>query len=760
MSWRSNIDFAVKRVRKAVARRIAALWQYTYRTQYQLGVWKLRYGNIAFYAVLFLLVSASAYLSPALQNVLASYYSTEHTIEGLRGLILNAGTALIGAAAIVTSLVLFAMQVNIERMPHGLFRRLSADRKLLGAFASAFLLAIGVATLSTFVDKARLALVVLAASWAVVFILISFMYAYRRALVLINPLQQLGILIQDTRKELRTWAKRAQRAMPLLEREESASATSSPSDSTHDMARTAFFQINNRWTDGTKRAIRHAMSFARRYAEQGDYEVSGAALNAVVGINAAYINSKGKTFYANSPFVENPFSSDGFINDTLEHMRQNVQSGIARRDEQQIEQTLQAMAALVRVYLGIDYSSPYASKSHAQLAAGYLASAVQAVVPHGMADVLLEGQRLMGQSAQYLLAHGDPNDIATLSEKIALIACTGCAKEDYRPVTMEGMAQLANLTFDLLRSGSRDIHFAVGEVRRDVALVAKLFLNVPDTPLSSSHSTFLGPYYSSTSMQSLRSRLTALANAISEAQPDNTDAQSVIRNIERWADGLYQTEKELLLEAVKAKSHFAFDMIHWITGVTEILLAVSNSPACDHHSQEELRKHARWLIATLTWIPDDKDTVTFVENFQMTETLFEAAIDARNRGCDEIAKEIGESLLSWTFKGGRYETGWGILERGLCGLAAFAVMGGDEQVSEFRTALAAHLSRQSAPAQEIRDRAAREILERAESLYRQGHWSSRIDMAIDRSDHDKLRPLLEEIAGLLSPGMAQQTPTV
>ncbi len=760
MSWRSNIDFAVKRVRKAVARRIAALWQYTYRAQYQLGVWKLRYGNIAFYAVLFLLVSASAYLSPALQNVLASYYSTEHTIEGLRGLILNAGTALIGAAAIVTSLVLFAMQVNIERMPHGLFRRLSADRKLLGAFASAFLLAIGVATLSTFVDKARLALVVLAASWAVVFILISFMYAYRRALVLINPLQQLGILIQDTRKELRTWAKRAQRAMPLLEREESASATSSPSDSTHDMARTAFFQINNRWTDGTKRAIRHAMSFARRYAEQGDYEVSGAALNAVVGINAAYINSKGKTFYANSPFVENPFSSDGFINDTLEHMRQNVQSGIARRDEQQIEQTLQAMAALVRVYLGIDYSSPYASKSHAQLAAGYLASAVQAVVPHGMADVLLEGQRLMGQSAQYLLAHGDPNDIATLSEKIALIACTGCAKEDYRPVTMEGMAQLANLTFDLLRSGSRDIHFAVGEVRRDVALVAKLFLNVPDTPLSSSHSTFLGPYYSSTSMQSLRSRLTALANAISEAQPDNTDAQSVIRNIERWADGLYQTEKELLLEAVKAKSHFAFDMIHWITGVTEILLAVSNSPACDHHSQEELRKHARWLIATLTWIPDDKDTVTFVENFQMTETLFEAAIDARNRGCDEIAKEIGESLLSWTFKGGRYETGWGILERGLCGLAAFAVMGGDEQVSEFRTALAAHLSRQSAPAQEIRDRAAREILERAESLYRQGHWSSRIDMAIDRSDHDKLRPLLEEIAGLLSPGMAQQTPTV
>jgi hypothetical protein len=360
----------------------------------------------------------------------------------------------------------------------------------------------------------------------------------------------------------------------------------------------------------------------------------------------------------------------------------------------------------------------------------------------------------MGQSAQYLLAHGDPNDIAMLSEKIALIACTGCAKEDYRPVTMEGMAQLANLTFDLLRSGSRDIHFAVGEVRRDVALVAKLFLNVPDTPLSSSHSTFLGPYYSSTSMQSLRSRLTALANAISEAPPDNTDAQSVIRNIERWADGLYQVEKELLLEAVKAKSHFAFDMIHWITGVTEILLAVSNAPACDQHSQQELQKHARWLIGTLTWIPDDKESVKFVENFQMTETLFEAAVNARNRGFDEIAKEIGENLLSWTFNGGRYQTGWGVLGRGLSGLAALALMGGDEELAGLRTAIAARVSGESAPGQEIRDRAAREILEHAANLHRHGHWSSRIDMAVAQSDHEKLRPLMHEIAGVLSPGTA------
>lgn len=740
---------AISRMRKTIRRRVAVLWQHAYRARYRIERLGFRYRYSAFSTVLLLLISASVYLSPILQATLEPHYAAEQSTAGMRSLILNTGSALIGAAAIVTSLVLFAMQVNIERMPHGLFRRLSADPKLLGSFALAFLLAIGVATLSTFVDQARLAHVMLAVFWAIVFILISFMYAYRRALVLINPLRQLRILIHDTRKELRTWTRRAQRAMPLLEREEAVGATSSLTDSTHDLARTTFFQVNSQWTDGAKRAIRHAMSFARRYAEQGDHEVSGAALNAVIGINAAYIESKGKTFYANTPFVDNPFSSDSFINDTLEHLRQNLQSGIARRDEQQVEQTLQTMAALVRVYLGIDYSSRYAPKSHAQLAAGYLASSVQAVVPHDMADVLLEGQRLMGQSAQYILTHGKPDDITALSEKIAFIACTGCAKKEYHPVTMEGISQLANLTFDLIRSRSHGIHFAVGEVRRDIALVAKLFLKVPDTPLSSSHSTFLGPYYSSTSTQSLRARLTSLVNAILEAEPDNEDAKSVIQNIERWAEGLYQTEKELLLAAIQAKSHFTFDMIHWITGVTEILLAVSNAPACDHHSQNKLQEHARWLIAILTWIPDDKDTISFVENYQMTETLFEAALGARSRGYDDIAKGIRKNLMSWTFKGGKYQTGWNILEKGLCGLAAFALLVGDEEASEMRTEVGTRLSGEGAPEQEIRDRTARAILERAGNLYRQGHWSSQIEVAVDKADHQKLRPLLEEIAGML-----------
>lgn len=746
-----TIQSAVVRTQKHIERENAKLWRFIYKAKYHLMGWRARYGSIIFAALILLLGLASFFASPALQSVLVKHYATEQTIEGLRSLLLNTGSALIGAAAIVTSLVLFAMQINIERMPHGLFRRLSSDPKLLGAFALTFLLAIGITTLSTLVEKSRLAFDVLTASWAVVLILISFMYAYRRALVLINPVMQLRILIRDSRKDLRAWNRRAKWALPLMNDSESRAAASSTSNGRPDKARTVFFQINHWWTDSARRAIRHAMSFARRYAEHGDYEVSARALSAIVAINAEYIKAKGKSFYASNPFIDNPLSTDAFINETLEHLRQNMRTGTVRRDEQQIEQTMQTMAALVQTYLGIDYSNMYSDKSHAQLAAGYLTRAVESVVPHDMADVLMEGQRLMGKSAQYILAYGDTKDIAVLSEKVAQISCTGCAKEDYRPVTLEGMTQLANLTFALLRSKNHDIRFAAKNLRRDVVLVAKLFLNVPDTPLSSIHSTFLGPYYSSTSMQSLRPRLTELANAILKAQPDDADAQSIIRNIERWADDLYQTEKELLLSAIQVKSHFAFDMIHWITGVTEILLAVSNAPACNDHNRDALRKHARWLIATLTWVPDDKDTVIFVENFQITEALFGAAIDAHNRRCNDIAKEIFGSLLSWTFKGGKWQTGWSILERGLCSLAVFALCCGDEQIAELKTAIADRLSIETAPAQEFRDQAAREIMERITNLHMIEYSSSKIDTAIAQADRQKLRPLLEEIAGLLSP---------
>ena len=202
-----TIRLTIIRGKKAVLRKIALISKHWYQAQSWIGGWKVRYSGAVL--ILSLVVSTSIYLLPTLQNLLECHYATDQALEGLRSLILSIGSALLGATAIVSSLVLFAMQVNIERMPHGLFRRLSADPKLFGVFALAFLLAIAVATLSTYVVQSSLAIVVLAASLAIFIILILFICAYRRALALIDPLRQLEILIHDTQRDLGIWSRRA-----------------------------------------------------------------------------------------------------------------------------------------------------------------------------------------------------------------------------------------------------------------------------------------------------------------------------------------------------------------------------------------------------------------------------------------------------------------------------------------------------------------------------------------------------------------------
>src|SRR3546814_10583265 len=168
-------------------------------------------------------------------------------------------------------------------------------------------------------------------------------------------------------------------------------------------------------------------------------------------------------------------------------------------------------------------------------------------------------------------------------------------------------------------------------------------------------------------------------------------------------------------------------MIHWITAVTTMLIVVSNAAACDGRKQRKLRKHAAWLIAVLPQVPDDEETVKFVENFRMTETLFEAAVDARRRGCPELADDIGKMLLSWTFKAGQYQTGRAILERSVYGLTTLALLAEDAAAVTGLTAeITARVTADGLPDQEVRDPAAREIRGRAASLYRAGHWSPAI----------------------------------
>jgi uncharacterized membrane protein len=198
-----------------------------------------RYRRLIGPAVIVVLIGGSVVVALMLQNTIAQYFNAER-FAALRNLLATTGGALIGATAIGFSVVMIAVQLNFARMPQGLFRKLSSDLRLLGAFAATFLLAIGVAALSLVPDNSWSAGVLIGAIWATLLILIMFFYGYRRALTLINPGVQLGLIVAEARSDLGRWTRRARRMAPLVD----AQNDGAERPSGFDLPRLAFFQAN------------------------------------------------------------------------------------------------------------------------------------------------------------------------------------------------------------------------------------------------------------------------------------------------------------------------------------------------------------------------------------------------------------------------------------------------------------------------------------------------------------------------------------
>ena len=173
--------------------------------------------------------------------------------NAVAALLLQVGAAFVGATTIAFTLVMFAMQVNVERMPYGLFRRFSGDLPLMGAFGLTFVLSMGVAALSLVGDPSATPWLLFGLFWTTVSILGLFLFAYRRALRLISPAEQLQFVVRAAQRDLQKWDRRAAR---ITRRQ----AESVDGNGGADLDRVAFFLANRHWTDVPRKAVEHAIA--------------------------------------------------------------------------------------------------------------------------------------------------------------------------------------------------------------------------------------------------------------------------------------------------------------------------------------------------------------------------------------------------------------------------------------------------------------------------------------------------------------------
>jgi hypothetical protein len=516
-----------------------------------------------------------------------SYFRFEKHWETLTQLLIAAGGALIGATAIAFSIITFAMQVNVERMPHALFNRMSADWRLLGYAVASFASACGVALLSLVPDVSWSALVLLAGGWLALAVFGLYMLAYRRAIALVSPIQQLSRLVQRIHKALRRWRKLADAATKAMPDE-------GGDDSGVDQKRLVFLNVNSSWTEEVKQGIEHAIAYSRRYGEQGDYEVAEQALNALVVINALYVQAKGRTFFSYTWMVDNPLVDDPVVTRTLESLRQRAKTGLAASDERQMELTLRGFAQLFRVYDRIEYQKRSESKTHAMLATQYLVGAVQDIVRQGFPDVSMEGTRLLGQIG-VALAEGFPTQVTAVADAVSLVGCIAARRD--LVVSMTAARQLAGIELAVLKGSGNDVRFALLHCRTAIQTLAVVVLQTPDDGFGSGHGAWLAPYFGSTDSGSFVHGLVNLANALGAIE-DDTRRENICSHIAEWADRQSDFTKSLFELAVPQGSSLTFDLLHWIEMVTQVLLLTASHASA--RRKPELEKHALWLVSVLS----------------------------------------------------------------------------------------------------------------------------------------------------------------
>lgn len=744
---RNQLPF-IERARRAAVRGRFRLLQYMTSISLQLAARRRRHAGKLEAALWLGIIVIGFSVSGLLQSWLIGSLD-EAGCQALRSFVGTVGGAMIGATAIAASFILFALQVNVERLPLGLFRYFSLDKPLITSVAASILLAIGGTALSLVSDPNYLATIVLTGVLALALLLRLLFYAYRRSLRLIDPTEQLKLVYTRLARDLHLWDKRVNALSALVDLDDAD--VTALRDSRFDTRRAAILHGNPGWDDRVKVAVAQAAAYARRAGESGDLEVSGFALSILLKINETYIAIKGRTFFANQLFIDNPYVTEGVFNETLESLKRLHAAALARRDELQLEQILGASASLVCVLCRIEYGSLGDSKSHALLAAGYLERAVEAIVPSGLTDTVMRGLQAMGRGATAFIATSAATEAVGLFKKIAIIGMAGAIKPDDRPVTLVAMEELSDLTLNLIRSEEHDPGFAVRQLHESVASLCHVFLQFPDAIIGG-HSTYVGPYYSVTNINSLAGKLANMANALAERAADDVVAARVADHIAIWADQLFLSQKDLLLLAIEKRSNFFLDISRWIAQVTEVLLVVAAAPATRDHARDELRTHAHSLVNTLSWIPKDEETAKFVEGRSHRDNLVGLALRCRRHDEMNIYETVQRMMLDWALKAGAHHTGWDTLAQWLLALAGLAVTAADEtEPARLRARLTAALAESGSPNQEIRDAAGRSLREAAHDIYQREFEINRVRHLLSRGDGDATRQLVIDLANILSP---------
>lgn len=640
------------------------------------------------------------------QESLQAHLSSKEGYQALTSVLVGLGSAMVGATAIVFTIVLFATQTNVARMPTELFRMFSSDRRLLGAFFGTLIGSIAIAMTTIVVTPDTATWYLFGSIWTIALILLTFVLAYQRALNLVNPTVQSQFAASKANRSLKRWRVLADSLTPSANRQGADG---------FDAERFAFFANNPGWERGAQEIVGHMTNYGARLAEQGDYDSFRAMLMAAIRVHKSYVAAKGQTFLPGNPFFEVLPSRDGFQISMLENLRRAGVSALSRKDERQAVLVFQALHDVFSVYLKIEYDGHQASKSHAALAAGYLRAQVLDSLSHNMPDATMEGVRQLGSASRHCLSSGLIEDASSLIKALGQLAAAGVAGTQLLPVTNTAAEQLRdNLLAGVLSSHGTE--FALEDIHQQ-AISATMLVMVgvkEHSPIENTHRGYLSPYFSTSDHTSLLSQLAQTLSLASQNHPQV--GPHSVKNFVSWVDRIRQPTKELMLSAFRVKSSLVFDLLNWPVGLAKLLLRLATDVA---HGEiaPSLLEQAKSVVAMLTWVPTDQDGAHQANSAGYLELLMTLAIDAGKAEANDVYSTATGQLLRWSIARSEVPTGWAELEVAVVGLVGLELTVGEKDIDALDARVREAVIQAQFVSQEVLHRAAQGVAREA-GVYR------------------------------------------
>lgn len=577
---------------------------------------------------------------------------SQETSKALSALFLQAGSALIGAAALLLSILLFSVQSNFDRLPFGLFRRVSSDLRMLLAFAGAFGLAVLVASLSLLSRPQHLAGAAVIALSAVLAILLLLVYVLSRSVVILNPVRQLDSLVRQASREFARMLEYFDRvvARENLQPAASLDEAASPQRGARkfDAERFAFLEQNKGWEATASRALAYAIQVSRKHYEIGDAEVGSSALKAVIRLNEVYAGVRIGALLPYFAFDSDARSVDAFFVESLEHLRRNSQIALARGDELQLQETLKTIARLQAIYISIEPAAPMCEAYHSNLAATHLAAVTKnSVARHP--DAGITGVRLLGECSRQFATSEHGTYVGQVATELSEIAIKALGDAESRPVAKIAVEELSRTAVLLLASDLEDVDAPLRVVQEQIRTAALAALHLP--AIRGMGPRFcLAYHYSTSEAESFLTSLTKLADIIASGGENEAKSRLILEKIADWSEGLRVPERALFTAAISLRSEVTYDLVHWVSYVGRTLLLLGQTGGLFPDVRERLEKSAIWLMSYYSWIPEEPEVVEFGSRCQVEEALLRIAIEIDQISGAELFVEGCRQILGWGFK--------------------------------------------------------------------------------------------------------------